>query len=85
MTTNVVYLPGSSTAHLGEPNEALIEGLENLLKRAKSGQLQSMVATGFCSDGCRMTAWLDDRQTDIYQMLGAIYWLAHEYTNRKTI
>jgi hypothetical protein len=78
----VICLPGSSLALLGEPDPVVISILENLLDRARSGQLQSIIATGFCSDGARMAAFATDNTTNVYEMMGAISWLEHEYAER---
>jgi len=81
--TNVVSLNGNLPSKLGEPRHELIGVLENLLEQAKSGHLQSFIATGFVSDGLRMSAWVDSH-VNVYEMLGALSWLQHEYVQRHT-
>lgn len=83
MADNVVSLNGSRVADKGEPNQVLIERLENLLERARSGQVQSFIGTGFTSDGSRVALWTDHHD-NVYEMLGALSWLQHEYVHRHT-
>jgi hypothetical protein len=83
MSDNVVSLFGERPPELGEPNEALVRCLEGMLDMAKSGRLQSMIATGFTCEGNRMVMWAD-HHPDVYQMLGALAWLQHEYVHRHT-
>jgi hypothetical protein len=78
--SNVAALPGCRVPS-NEPNEALCAGLRDLLARAESGELQSMIGTGFTSDGMRMAAWFD-LNPDVYQTLGALAWLQAEYVHR---
>ena len=79
----VVGINGIRPSALGEPRSELIGVLENLLERAKSGQLQSFVGTGFCSDGSRAAVWCDTHE-NVYEMLGALSWIEHEYVARHT-
>lgn len=81
--TNVVKLPNCAHGIEGEPNQVLIDVLENLLARAKDGQVQSFIGCGFTADGCRISTWVD-HHSDVYQMLGSLAWLQHEYVNRHT-
>jgi hypothetical protein len=81
--SNVVSLFGERPPELGEPNEALVHGLRNLLQMAENGRLQSLIATGFTSEGNRLGVWFD-AHPDVYQMLGALAWLQHEYVHRHT-
>lgn len=83
MSGNVIGIRGERPAQLGEPRHELIAVLENLLDRAKSGQIQSLIATGFTSDGIRLSAWAD-LHDNVYEMLGALAWLQHEYVHRHT-
>lgn len=80
----VTFLPGAvRPTKFGEPNQALISALEATLEHARSGRLQSLVATGFMSTGERFSLWAGHHE-DVYQMLGAINWLEHEYVARQT-
>ena len=81
--TNVVGIGGRVPTQLGEPNEALIGVLEDALARAKTGQLQSLIGTGFTSDGGRLAMWADQHE-NVYEMLGSLAWLQHEYVHRHT-
>lgn len=80
MAKVVMLHGGSQPSRLGEPRPDLIELLESLLEDARSGLLQSMVATGFHSDGNRMAIWAGS--DNVYEMMGAIHWLSHEYARR---
>jgi hypothetical protein len=80
--TNVTAMPGCRAA-TGEPNEVLVKCLKNALERAESGELQSIVATGFTNEGLRFSMWAD-HHINVYEMLGAISWLEHEYVHRHT-
>ncbi|MDO6966978.1 hypothetical protein [Rhizobium alvei] len=80
---NVYTLFGENPPELGEPNQPLIKAITNLLEMAKTGRLQSFVGTGFTHEGNRLSLWCDTHP-DIYQMLGSIAWLEHEYVERQT-
>lgn len=80
MDSNVVAL-GRMPPQVGVPNEALIQGLEDLLDKARSGYMQSLVGAGFTSDGMRISVWFDSHP-DVYQMMGSLAWLQQEYANR---
>lgn len=79
--SKVVTLHGGRPPQLGEPRQELVSLLESLLDDAKSGRLQSLIATGFMSDGCRLSAH-STGEHDVYSMLGALAWLQHEYVDR---
>ncbi len=79
---NVRALPGSRVP-TRDPEVSLVATLENLLDRAKAGELRSFIGTGFMADGCRLAIWCD-LHNNVYEMLGSIAWLEHEYVNRKT-
>lgn len=83
MTAEVVSLFGERPPELGEPNEALIRMLEDMLDMASAGRLQSLVGTGFTAEGNRLAMWCDTHP-DVYQMLGSIAWLHAEYVQRCT-
>jgi len=80
--SNIVSLP-NALVQTGEPNPALIESLERMLDEAKSGLLQSFFATGFRSDGLRMSCIFP--HTDVYQTVGAIEMLKDSYIKEWTI
>lgn len=80
--TNITALPGVRLPNSG-PNEALVDLLRDLLSRAETGQLQSLIGTGFQSDGLRMGVWADCH-SNVYEMLGALAWLQAEYIHRHT-
>lgn len=83
MSGNVHFLNGKKPTQLGEPRQELIGVLENLLERAKSGELQSFLGVGFTAAGLRACAWIDLHE-DVYAMLGSIEWLKAEYIHRHT-
>lgn len=80
--TNVVPL-GVMPPQAGEPQEVLIAVLSRALDMARDGALQSFVGTGFTSGGERLTIW-HDTHPDVYQTLGSLAWLQHEYVSRRT-
>lgn len=80
---DVVGINGERPAVVGEPQADVIGILENLLERARSGQVQCFYGTGFCSDGCRVTVFSGNHQ-NVHEMLGALSWLEHEYVARVT-
>ena len=59
------------------PSEVLVKLLEDLLKRAKSGEIQTIVGTLEMADGCRMSVLMI--QKDLYSAIGALEMLKHEY------
>ena len=78
----VTAMPGCKQPNAG-PNRSLIESLRDLLGRAERGELQSFIGTGFTTDGMRAAVWAD-HHCNVYEMLGAIAWLEHEYVSRHT-
>ena len=78
----VVALPGVKAPPPVEPNEALIRNLEELLAYARKGELQSFIGCGFDGAGQRRFATWADFHNDVYQMLGSLAWLQHEYVDR---
>lgn len=80
--TNVVTISGTELEP-GKPNQDIVDAIKNVLELAESGQLQSFIGTGFTNDGLRMAVWCDYHQ-DVYQQLGALAWLQHEYVARQT-
>lgn len=81
MTDNVHALPGLRAPQIGEPNESLVAVCRDLLARAESGSLQSLIATGFSSEGSRLALWADAHD-NFYEMLGALASLQAEYLHR---
>lgn len=80
--TNVRALPGA-VVPTGEPNEALIAAIKDILADAESGQLQSLYATGFLSDGLRLSCILD-RGASVYSVVGSIEMLKQDYITNHT-
>ena len=79
--SNVKALPGA-LVQTGEPNQALIAALKDILADAESGQLQSLFATGFRSDGLRMSCMFP--HDNVYEVVGAIEWLKVQYMDQMT-
>ena len=80
--SNVLELPGCK-APTNEPNDVLIKALRKTLARAESGELQSLIGTGFTQDGARFALWCP-HNPNVYETLGSIAWLEHEYVTRIT-
>ena len=83
MSGKVVGINGIVPPTVGEPRQPLISVLEDMLAKAKTGELQSLIGTGFTSDGARVAVW-SEGPPDVYAMLGALAWLQHEYVYRHT-
>jgi len=66
-----------------DPNPALVQAIKDILVDAESGRLQSFYAAGFLSDGLRMSAILD-RHGNVYEVIGSIEMLKHDYINHHT-
>lgn len=66
-----------------EPNSQLIAVLKDVLAMAERGELQSFIGTGFTAEGQRLATWCD-ANPNVYEMLGALSWLQHEYVQRQT-
>lgn len=77
----VISLNGVPPPEAGQPQSALVEMLEDMLKMAKNGELQSLVAVGFTAEGLRLAMWADVHP-NVYEMLGSIAWLQAEYVHR---
>jgi len=56
--------------------------LADTLAMAVSGQLQSFVGCGFTSDHERFALWCTPANANVYEWLGSIAWLEHEYVHR---
>lgn len=78
---NVVPLSGVMPSAAGEPRPSLIAILKNLLAKAESGELQSLIGTGFTHERLCVAIWHDTHE-NVYEMLGALNWLEHEYVQR---
>lgn len=79
--SNVKALPGS-TVPTNEPNQSLIKTLEDILESARSGELQSFIATGFRADGLRMSCVFAHR--NVYEFIGSIELLKRDYIEQMT-
>lgn len=79
---NVHSLPGVQPINAG-PNPGLIASIRDLLDRAERGELQSFIGAGFNADGTRVALW-GGSHANVYEMLGSLGWLQHEYVHRVT-
>jgi len=79
--SNVKAMPGV-IATTNQPNEALIQALEDILSDARAGILQSLLATGFRADGLRMTAIIP--HNNVYEVVGSLECLKQTYLNEWT-
>ena len=79
--SNVKSLPGVMIP-TSEPNQALIRAVEDILESARSGELQSFMATGFRSDGLRMSCIFP--HTNVYEVVGSLEFLKAEYMENWT-
>jgi hypothetical protein len=75
--SNVVSLSGEPHPAVGEPREGLVSLLEDMIVKARSGELQSFIGAGFTSDGGRISLWYEG-EPHVYKMLGSLAWLQHE-------
>lgn len=50
---------------------------------ARSGNLRSFIGTGFTTESNRLAIWSYE-ESGVYEMLGALAWLQHEYVDRVT-
>lgn len=80
--SNLLRLPGCEHVANKEPRKDLVSAIEKLLEMAKDGRLRSMICTGFCADGSRMSAFSGDWNADVYSMRGALAWLEDEFADR---
>jgi len=79
--SNVKAMPGVK-ATTSEPNQALIQALEDILSDAKAGILQSLMATGFRVDGLRMSCIIP--HSNVYEVVGSLEFLKAEYMDNWT-
>lgn len=79
--SNIKALPGA-VLQTSDPNEDLIHAIKGMLADAESGLLRSLFATGFRSDGLRMSCMFP--HTNVYEVVGAIEWLKHQYIDQMT-
>lgn len=84
-TSNVISINGGPVPeHVsGEPCDGMIRALERLLEMARNGEIQSFIGTGFTHDGQRLAVW-SGGHSNVYEMLGSLSWLEHEYVSRTT-
>lgn len=80
----VLSFPGVQQTRSGESQTDLVKVLADLFEQARGGELQSLIGTGFTADGSRLSMFGGVQYRDVYQMLGALAWLQHEYVARVT-
>ena len=64
-----------------EPDQRLVSLLTDMLEHAKAGRMKSFIGAGYMADGCRIAAWADTHD-NVYEMLGSLAWLQHEYVHK---
>ena len=81
---NVVSLRGGDfdCVPREEPDAGLLKAVAKVFQMARDGKLRSFMGTGFMADGARMKCFGGAIGADVYQMLGALTWLEHEYVDR---
>lgn len=78
MTDNIKPLfPGQRTGI--EPVPEVVDMVEDLLARAKSGELQSLAFAGLCADDTVMSGC--SVQDDVFCLIGALHVVASNLTN----
>lgn len=81
--SKVVGIDGK-TINTGQPNQALVNGLKELLVMAESGQLQSFIGVGLTTDDQVINFWCDTC-TNMYTVLGTLAALPHQFIARRTL
>jgi len=81
---NIYVMPGAHAPVSTEPDERLVAQLRDMLAMAESGQLRSLVATGFLANGDRLTAWATTHE-NVAEMMGALTLLPIGYAIRTGI
>jgi hypothetical protein len=78
----VTMLPGITRERaLGEPNGSLVRCCEQLLERARRGELQQLVAGGLDQAGNPVTLFAVDGR-DLWSMHGVLSYLLQEHGRR---
>lgn len=80
--SNVHFL-GDKPASYGEPNEALVNLLEDTLAKARTGELQTLLAVGHTSDGSIFTVFTAAAHNQYFLHLGAIEAMKAEFIKRQ--
>lgn len=70
--SNIHVMPGG-TVPPGEPVKAAVELLENLLVKAKSGELRAVAVSYMLGERRIVTDWHSD--TDYFALIGGVGWL----------
>lgn len=78
--SNVTALPGAKIP-TNAPNTALVSLLRDVLAKAESGELQSLVGVGFVASG-HMAMIMGDTHPNVYEMHGAVACLQNELFKR---
>lgn len=82
MSATVHFL--GENAPVGQPNDALVKMLEDALAKARSGELQTILAVGHTSDGAIFTVFTKAAHNDYFLHLGAIEAMKAEFMARQT-
>jgi hypothetical protein len=68
--SNVVSISGDRVPQAGEPNPRLVESLEDLLERARSGEVQGVAYAALDRDN--LAHWCCGGLVGCYSVLGAL-------------
>jgi hypothetical protein len=79
--SNVHFL-GNKPIETAEPNEWLIQMLGDMLEKARTGEMQTLVGVGQTSDGGIITMFTVAAQQHFYLHLGALESLKLEFVRR---
>lgn len=78
--SNVVQLSGQP---FGVGNGALVEILRDMLAKAESGELQSLLGVGHTSDHGILSVFTEAAHEDYFAILGALEELKAEFMRRQ--
>lgn len=71
-----------SSSKKNEPDPKIVEAIEELLRLAKDGKIQTFAAIGLGSDETCITSICFRRGHNIFSMIGALNVLADSYKKR---
>ena len=75
--TNVVQFPGVTSAL--EPVPEVVQQLEDLLARAKTGEIREVAIAAVTDQKSITTAW--HHENDYFRLVGAVSWLSRRLTD----
>jgi hypothetical protein len=80
-----VYLLSERPVDMGQPNEYVIAMLTDMLEKARTGELQTILGCGRTSDGGMISMFTVAAKQDFYLHLGALEALKLEFVKRTEI